>query len=98
MQLTFLIVFRALVVSFNLTFSPNTSEWSRFCWTFGNHVRFVLCFENGTLFPDCRIFPWNRPSWERLKGVLRAVSNACVPNMLDLGEGVSGTELLDLQS
>jgi hypothetical protein len=57
LKLTFLIVFKARVVSFNLTFSPKVSEWSRFCWTFGNHVRFVLCFENGTLFPDCRIFP-----------------------------------------
>jgi hypothetical protein len=53
---------------------------------FGNHARFVFCFENGTLFPDYHIFPWKRPSWECLKGVLREASNACVPNMLEEDE------------
>ena len=35
---------------------------------FGSHDRRVLCFENGTLFPNCFILPWNSPNCARLKG------------------------------
>lgn len=68
MQLTFFIVFKALVVTLTRIFSPRVSENSRLRCTFGSHVRRVLCFEKGTLFPYCFVLPWKRPSCERLNG------------------------------
>ena len=68
MQLTFFIVFKALVVTLTRIFSPRISENSRLRCTFGSHVRRVLCFEKGTLFPYCFVLPWKRPSCERLNG------------------------------
>lgn len=67
-RLTFLIVLNARVVSLTRTSPPMVSDANRLRWTFGNHVRRVLCFEKGTLFPYCLVFPWNRPSWDRLNG------------------------------
>lgn len=43
-------------------------------WMLGSHDRRVFFFENGTLFPYCFVFPWNRPSWARLKGWLSAAA------------------------
>jgi hypothetical protein len=40
----------------------------------GSHERRVLFFENGTLLPYCFVFPWNRPSCDRLNGWLRAAA------------------------
>ena len=65
---TLLIVFKARVVSLTFINSFNVSENNRFDCTFGSHVLLDLCFENGTLFPYCFVFPWNKPSWDLLKG------------------------------
>ena len=35
---------------------------------FGNQVLRVFFFEKGTLLPYSFVFPWKRPSWDRLKG------------------------------
>ena len=42
---------------------------------FGSHVRRVFFFENGTLFPYCLVFPWNRPSCDLLNGWLSAAAS-----------------------
>jgi len=62
------------VESFTRTFSPRASEKSRLVWMLGSHARRVFFFENGTLFPYCFVFPWNKPSCERLKGWLNAAA------------------------
>lgn len=81
--LTFLIVLKARVVSLTLTSSPRVSENKRLRWTLGSHVRLVLCFEKGTLFPYCLVFPWKRPNWERLKGCETTAENTgIVGNMV----------------
>ncbi len=69
------------MVSFIRKFCPRVSEKRRLLWTFGSHVRRVLCFELGTLFPYCFILPWNRPSCERLKGVLTTSQRGIEGNM-----------------
>ena len=40
----------------------------------GSHERRVFFFENGTLLPYCFVFPWNRPSCDRLNGWLKAAA------------------------
>jgi hypothetical protein len=40
----------------------------------GSHERRVFFFENGTLLPYCFVFPWNRPSCDRLNGWLRVAA------------------------
>jgi len=62
------------VVSFTRTFSPRASEKRRLVWMLGSHDRRVFFFENGTLFPYCLVFPWKRPSCDRLKGWLSAAA------------------------
>jgi hypothetical protein len=62
------------VVSFTRTFSPRASEKRRLFWMLGSHDRRVFFFENGTLFPYCLVFPWKRPSCDRLKGWLSAAA------------------------
>jgi hypothetical protein len=49
----------------------------------GSHDRRVFFFEKGTLFPYCFVFPWNRPSCDRLKGWLS-------PAAKDAKEGYMG--------
>ena len=71
---TLRIVLRARVESFTRTIWPRASEKSRLLWMLGSHDRRVFFFENGTLFPYCFVFPWNRPSWARLKGWLSAAA------------------------
>lgn len=82
MKRTVFIVFSALVVSFIRIFCPSISEYMRFCWTLGSHERRVLCFEKGTLFPYCFIFPWKRPFWERLKGWETTSHNVLLGNIM----------------
>ena len=80
---TFLIVFKALVVSLTRIRSPIISEGNRLCWTLGSQVRRVLCFEKGTLFPYCFILPWNKPCWDRLKGWDTTSHNVLLGNIGD---------------
>jgi len=62
------------VVSFTRTVSPRASEKRRLDWTLGSHALRVFFFEKGTLFPYCFVFPWKRPSCDRLKGWLSAAA------------------------
>lgn len=71
---TLRMVLRARVESFTRTISPRASEKRRLRWMLGSHERRVFFFENGTLFPYCFVFPWNRPSCDRLKGWLSAAA------------------------
>lgn len=67
---TLLMVFSARVETFTCTNRCSASEKNRLLWILGSHDRRVLCMECGTLLPYCFILPWNRPSWDRLNGVL----------------------------
>lgn len=60
--------------SFTRTFSPRASEKRRLVWMLGSHDRRVFFIEKGTLFPYCLVFPWKRPSCDRLKGWLSAAA------------------------
>jgi hypothetical protein len=67
---TLRMVLRARVDAFTRTISPRASEKRRLLWMLGSQDRRVLFLENGTLFPYCFVFPWNRPSCDRLNGWL----------------------------
>jgi hypothetical protein len=71
---TLRMVLRARVETFTRTFFRRASEKSRLDWMLGSHARRVFFFENGTLFPYCFVFPWNKPSCERLKGWVNAAA------------------------
>jgi hypothetical protein len=53
----------------------------RLLWTLGSHERRVFFFENGTLLPDCLVFPWKSPSWDLLNGRLMASKRLNEGNM-----------------
>jgi len=84
---TLRIVLRARVVSFTRTFSPRASEKRRLVWMLGSHDRRVFFFENGTLFPYCLVFPWKRPSCDRLKGWLSAAAKDGKDGNMGVAEG-----------